>query len=130
MGEWLLVLADGAIGAPARYLIGVTAGRRLPAPYHWGTFLANMAASLLLGFLVEAGTEGALGSDGQALLSVGFCGALSTWSTFSHELLAMTDARHTARAAGYLLATVALGLALSFAGGAVARAWTGSGPGL
>ncbi|MFI9467122.1 fluoride efflux transporter FluC [Streptomyces sp. NPDC052492] len=122
MGEWLLVLAGGAIGAPARYLIGESARRSLPSAFHWGTFLANMAASLLLGFLVEAGTDGALGADGQALLSVGFCGALSTWSTFSNELLAMADARRTAQAAGYLLVTVALGLALSFAGGPLAQA--------
>ncbi|MBA5224667.1 CrcB family protein [Streptomyces griseoaurantiacus] len=54
--------------------------------------------------------------------TVGFCGALSTWSTFSLELLSMADARRTARAGGYLLATVALGLALSFAGGAAAQA--------
>ncbi|WP_055693069.1 fluoride efflux transporter FluC [Streptomyces prasinopilosus] len=122
MGEWLLVLAGGAVGAPARYLIGEAARTRLPSAFHWGTFLANMAASLLLGFLVEAGTEGALGSTGQALLSVGFCGALSTWSTFSNELLSMADGRRIAGAAGYLLATVALGLALSFAGAAAARA--------
>ncbi|MGC8922672.1 CrcB family protein [Streptomyces sp. PG2] len=53
---------------------------------------------------------------------MGFCGALSTWSTFSLELLSMADARRTTRAGGYLLATVALGLALSFAGGAAAQA--------
>ncbi|MER6147478.1 fluoride efflux transporter FluC [Streptomyces hirsutus] len=122
MGEWLLVLAGGAVGAPARYLIGEAARKHLPSAFHWGTFLANTAASLLLGFLVEAGTGGALGSTGQALLSVGFCGALSTWSTFSNELLSMADARRVAGAAGYLLATVALGLGLSFAGAAVARA--------
>lgn len=122
MGEWLLVLAGGALGAPARYLIGEAARTRLPSTFHWGTFLANMAAALLLGFLVEAGTEGALGSTGQALLSVGFCGALSTWSTFSNELLTMSSARRTAGAAGYLLVTVAVGLGLSFAGAGVARA--------
>ncbi|GGV35187.1 fluoride efflux transporter FluC [Streptomyces griseoflavus] len=121
MGEWLLVLAGGAIGAPARYLVGEAARRNLPSTFHWGTFLANMTASLILGFLVEAGTGGALGATGQALLSVGFCGALSTWSTFSSELHSMASALRVAQAAGYLLATVALGLALSFTGAAVAR---------
>ncbi|MET9991776.1 CrcB family protein [Streptomyces mutabilis] len=122
MGELLLVLAGGAVGAPARYLIGEAARKHLPSTFHWGTFLANMAAALLLGFLVEAGTEGALGDTGQALLSVGFCGALSTWSTFSNELLTAAGARRIAAAGGYLLVTVALGLGLSFAGAAVARA--------
>ncbi|WP_030695655.1 fluoride efflux transporter FluC [Streptomyces albidoflavus] len=122
MGEWFLVLAGGAVGAPTRYLIGLAARTRLPSSFHWGTFLANMAAALLLGFLVEAGTEGALGTAGQALLSTGFCGALSTWSTFSKEVLALMDARRVAGAGGYLLVTVALGLGLSFAGGALAQA--------
>ena len=121
MGEWLLVLVGGAIGAPARYLIGEAARARLPSAFHWGTFLANMAASLILGFLVEAGTEGALGSTGQALLSVGFCGALSTWSTFSNELMSTASSLRIAQAASYLLVTVALGLALSFTGAAVAQ---------
>lgn len=121
MGELLLVLAGGAVGAPARYLIGEAAKSRLPATFHWGTFLANMAAALVLGFCVEAGTEGALGTSGQALVSTGFCGALSTWSTFSHEVLAMTSARKVVGAATYLLLTIALGLALSFAGAGLAE---------
>ncbi|MFF8594890.1 fluoride efflux transporter FluC [Streptomyces sp. NPDC015220] len=122
MGDWFLVLAGGAVGAPARYLIGASTREHLRSAFHWGTFLANMAAALLLGFFVEAGTRGALGVSGQALLSTGFCGALSTWSTFSQELMSMTSARRVAGAAGYLLVTVAVGLGLSFAGAAVAQA--------
>ncbi|MGC9378516.1 fluoride efflux transporter FluC [Streptomyces sp. MH13] len=122
MGEWLLVLAGGAVGAPVRHLIGAAAREHLRSAFHWGTFLANMAAALLLGFLVEAGTEGALGDSGQALLSTGFCGALSTWSTFSNEVHSMATARHVVGAAGYVFVTVALGLGLSFAGMAVAQA--------
>ncbi|MEZ7005142.1 CrcB family protein [Streptomyces sp. AD55] len=120
MGDWFLVLAGGAVGAPVRYLIGKRAARGSTVP--WGTFLANVCAALLLGFLVEAGTGGALGVAGQALLSTGFCGALSTWSTFSHELLALAGARKIAVAAGYLLSTVAVGLGLSYAGAGLARA--------
>jgi fluoride exporter len=122
MYEWLLVLAGGAVGAPARYLIGTATREHLRSAFHWGTFLANMAAALLLGFLVQAGTEGALGESGQALLSTGFCGALSTWSTFSNEVHSMAGARQVAGAAGYVFVTVALGLGLSFAGMAVAQA--------
>ncbi len=81
-----------------------------------------MDAALLLGFLVQAGTEGALGQTGQALLSTGFCGALSTWSTFSNEVHAMASAARVAMAGVYVLVTVALGLGLSFTGMAVAQA--------
>ncbi|GGU14680.1 fluoride efflux transporter FluC [Streptomyces daghestanicus] len=122
MNTVLLVLAGGACGAVARYSIGLAAGPHQSRPFHWGTFLANMAACLVLGFLTEAGGDDALGAPGQALLATGFCGALSTWSTFSHEVLATAGGRRTAAAAGYLLVTVAAGLALSFAGSAVAAA--------
>jgi CrcB protein len=122
MKETLLVLAGGAVGAAARYLIGVLAkGRLVPAFPHWGTFLANMAASLVLGFVVEAGTRNALGATGEALLATGFCGALSTWSTFSHEVLALASMRRAAGAALYLSVTVAVGLGLSFVGMAAAQ---------
>lgn len=61
-----------------------------------------------------------LGSHVHLLLAAGFCGALSTWSTFSYELLTLTSARRLAVAAGYLVLSVGGGVGLSFAGAAVA----------
>ncbi|MBQ1091400.1 CrcB family protein [Streptomyces werraensis] len=121
MGDWILVLAGGAVGAPVRYLIGTAAKARMRWTFPWGTLFANLGACLLLGLFVEAGTGGALDASGQALLSTGFCGALSTWSTFSYELLTLAGGRKSAEAAGYLLVSVVLGLTASFAGAGVAR---------
>ncbi|MFB6506755.1 MULTISPECIES: fluoride efflux transporter FluC [unclassified Streptomyces] len=121
MTDWLLVLAGGLAGAPLRYLLGVDAKFRLHTAFPWGTFAANSGAALLLGFLSEAVTDGDLGTRVQLLLATGFCGALSTWSTFSYELLTLTSARRLAMAAGYLVLTVGAGVGLSFAGAAVAR---------
>ncbi|WP_406499566.1 CrcB family protein [Streptomyces sp. NBC_00846] len=122
MLDWLLVLAGGLVGAPLRYLLGVDAKFRLHTVFPWGTFAANAGASLLLGFLSEAATGGDIGPRLQLLLATGFCGALSTWSTFSYELLTLTSARRLATAAGYLLLGVGAGVGLSFAGAAVAKA--------
>ncbi|MEV7956744.1 CrcB family protein [Streptomyces sp. NPDC088141] len=120
MLDWLLVLAGGLVGAPLRYLLGVDAKFRLHTVLPWGTFAANAGAALLLGFLAEAVTRGELGPRLQLLLATGFCGALSTWSTFSYELLTFTSARRQAIAAGYLVLTVGAGVGLAFAGAAVA----------
>lgn len=98
MLDWLLVLAGGLVGAPLRYLLGVDAKFRLHTVFPWGTFAANAGASLLLGFLSEAATGGDIGPRLQLLLATGFCGALSTWSTFSYELLTLTSARRLATA--------------------------------
>ncbi|MFD4860096.1 fluoride efflux transporter FluC [Streptomyces atratus] len=43
------------------------------------------------------------------LLATGFCGAWSTWSAFSYELLSLTSARRPGTAAGHLLLSVAGG---------------------
>ncbi|MFI2312695.1 chromosome condensation protein CrcB [Streptomyces sp. CB00072] len=122
MTDWLLVLAGALVGAPVRYLLGVDAKFRLHSVFPWGTFAANAGAALILGFLAEAVTDGDLGARLNLLLATGFCGALSTWSTFSYELLTLTSARRLVLAAGYLLLTVGAGVGLSFAGAAVANA--------
>ncbi|WP_330241803.1 fluoride efflux transporter FluC [Streptomyces sp. NBC_00525] len=121
MTDWLLVLAGGLVGAPLRYLLGVDAKFRLHSVFPWGTFAANAGAALILGFVAEAATDGDLGTRLNLLLATGFCGALSTWSTFSYELLTLNSARRLGLAASYLLLTVGAGLGLSFAGAAVAR---------
>ncbi|SEB83647.1 CrcB protein [Streptomyces sp. 2131.1] len=122
MTDWLLVLAGGLVGAPLRYLLGVDAKFRLHSVFPWGTFAANAGAALVLGFVAEGATDGDLGNRLNLLLATGFCGALSTWSTFSYELLTLNSARRLGLAASYLLATVTAGVGLSFAGAAVARA--------
>ncbi|MFC8536498.1 fluoride efflux transporter FluC [Streptomyces sp. NPDC057249] len=122
MTDWLLVLAGGLVGAPVRYLLGVDAKFRLHSAFPWGTLAANAGAALILGFVAEAATDGDLGTRLNLLLATGFCGALSTWSTFSYELLTLNSARRLGLAAAYLLITVGVGLGLSFAGAAVARA--------
>ncbi|TIC80150.1 CrcB family protein [Nocardioides sp. GY 10127] len=72
----LLVAAGAAVGAPLRYWLGL----RLDSPgFHRGTLTANLLASTLLGLL----TGLALGGHPLALLGTGFCGALSTYSSFA-----------------------------------------------
>ncbi|MFF5336135.1 fluoride efflux transporter FluC [Streptomyces sp. NPDC013181] len=121
MTDWLLVLAGGVVGAPLRYLLGVDAKFRLHSAFPWGTFAANAGAALILGFVAEAAADGDLGTRLNLLLATGFCGALSTWSTFSYELLTLNSARRLGLAAGYLALSVGAGVGLSFAGAAVAR---------
>ncbi|MEW2070829.1 CrcB family protein [Streptomyces sp. NPDC007346] len=122
MTDWLLVIAGALVGAPVRYLLGVGAKHRLGGSYPWGTFAANAAACAVLGFVAQGAAGGDLGSRLSLLLATGFCGALSTWSTFSYELLTLTSARRLLVAAGYLVLSVGAGVGLSYAGAAVARA--------
>ncbi|MFC8719209.1 fluoride efflux transporter FluC [Kitasatospora sp. NPDC057198] len=122
LADWLLVLLGGLLGAPTRYLTGVAVKSRVHSPFPYGTLAANAAACLLLGFLAGAALHGRLDAHAQLLLDTGFCGALSTWSTFSYEVFTLASTRRVALSGLYLAVSVLLGTALSFAGAGAADA--------
>jgi len=85
----VLVLLGGAVGANLRYLLDRWVQRWHDSPFPWGTLAANVLGSLVLGFLAGAALFG-VGSDGvRALLGVGLCGALTTFSTFGYETIGL-----------------------------------------
>lgn len=81
----LLIALGAAVGAPARYLTDRAVQRRHDSEFPWGTLTVNLFACLLLGLLT--GAAGRLDPRLAALLGTGFCGALSTYSTFSYETM-------------------------------------------
>ncbi len=107
----LLVLLGGAVGAPARYLVDRWAHYRHAGVLPWGTFAVNAVGSLLLG--VTAGAVAA--TDGPdwvlVLVGTGFCGALTTFSTFSFETVRLVEEREVAAAVLNVVGSVAVGLA-------------------
>ncbi|MBF6168053.1 fluoride efflux transporter CrcB [Streptomyces gardneri] len=104
----LLVLVGGAIGAPLRYLIDRAVQDRRDSLFPWGTFLVNLLGCLVLGALAGAGT--ALPSSLFVLLGTGFCGALTTYSTFGYETVRLADRGAYLFAAVNVVASVSAGL--------------------
>jgi CrcB protein len=86
--------------------------------FPWGTFAVNVAGSLVLGVLAGMSAGGAL----LAGLGVGFCGALTTYSTFGYETLRL--ARDGARllAAANAAVSVTAGLGAAYGGVALGHA--------
>lgn len=121
---WLLVLAGGMVGAPLRYLTDRAVQRHHDTVFPWGTFTVNVAGCFLLGVLVEATAHGA-GAWVWPLLGIGFCGALTTYSTFSYETLRLAETGSRFFAAANVAASVVAGAGAAFIGTAVGVAvWT------
>lgn len=108
---WLLVVAGAAVGAPLRYLIGRFVQARRNTTFPWGTLSVNILGSLILGMIAGAGDQRL-----QLLIGTGFCGALTTYSTFAYETmqLAVNGARLYALLS--LVLTISSGLAAYWAG--------------
>jgi fluoride exporter len=87
----LAVLAGGMLGAPARYLADRMIQARHDSVFPWGTFAVNLAGSAVLGFLLGAQSHLGLSPAAFALLGTGFCGGLTTFSTFDYETLRLLE---------------------------------------
>lgn len=86
MNRYLLIAVGAALGANARYLVGVWAGSRLGADFPYGTFIVNIVGSFVLGFLLTLGTERLqLSPEARLLLAVGFLGSFTTFSSYAVE---------------------------------------------
>ncbi|MEU2927254.1 fluoride efflux transporter CrcB [Streptomyces sp. NPDC007251] len=120
--NWLLVIAGAMVGAPLRYLTDRAVQARHDSVFPWGTFVVNVTGSLILGLLTGALSAGAAGPHTQLLVGTGFCGALTTYSTFSYETLRLAEAGSGAYAAANVLGSLAAGLAAAFAGVSIAGA--------
>ena len=98
MTAFLLVAVGGAIGAGARYLLATYGTARFP----WSILVANLAGSFGLGLLLGSASPGLLLYAG-----VGFCGALTTFSTFALDTLVLAREGRVTAAAGNVAASAA-----------------------
>lgn len=108
----LAAAAGGALGASLRYVFV-----SLVLPGAWGILALNVAGSLALGLL--------LGWQGRpewlsVFAGAGFLGALTTFSTFSGDIVRIVQ-NNFAAAALYLLASVILGVVAFLLGNLLAR---------
>lgn len=82
--EALLVSIGGAAGAVTRYLVGQLLRK---TAFPWATLIVNIVGSFILGVVIFGGS----GDSVHFVVSVGFCGAFTTFSSFSFQTIRLWE---------------------------------------
>ena len=116
--------SPGAAGALARFALE-EAFPPAPGDFPWATFLINVTGALLLGVLL-VGVLGRIPHRRllRPLLATGLLGGLTTFSTFTVELVTLGKDRHVPMALLYAAASIGAGLLAAWCGMALGRRMT------
>ena len=117
-----MVLLGGAIGAPMRYLTDLFIQAKHDSVFPWGTFTVNVLGSLILGITAAVVTDLGPPAWVLALVGTGFCGALTTFSTFGFETIRLLEEGSVLTAVANCAASLMVALGACAGGYATAAA--------
>lgn len=119
---YLAVALGGAMGAVSRYALSGWAHHITGALFPVGTLLVNVLGSFIIGFVLQMTTDRFVWSlEARLLVTTGFCGGLTTFSTFSYETLALLEDQQWLAAGGNTLLNVLTCIAATWLGLVAAR---------
>jgi CrcB protein len=119
----LLAVALGSgVGGVARVVLGNAVQARAAGAFPLGTFVVNVTGSLALGVLMRyTMASPTMSTEMRVMLTTGFCGGYTTFSTFAQEALDLLETGKAAVAFAAIAANVLLGLAAVFVGLRIGR---------
>lgn len=118
--------AGGALGAIARYLVGMAISHHLPNHGWLATLSVNIVGCFAMGIMAAILIESPSVSPAvRSFVMIGFLGALTTFSSFAFDIHILLDKQGFMAGAGYLITSVGLSLAMFFAGMWLFRAGSG-----
>jgi CrcB protein len=119
------VMASIAVGGAAGTLLREAIDRALPetpSGFPWATLAVNVSGSLIIGIVVVAALERAAPSRYvRPLLGTGFCGGLTTFSTFAVEADRLIRGGNVGLAIAYVVVSLVAGLLAVTAGAGLTR---------
>jgi len=87
---YVIVTVGGGVGALTRYVLSSWVHAQIGAAFPWGTLAVNGLGSFVIGLVMVLSLErAAISPEVRLLLTTGFCGGLTTFSTFSYETLSL-----------------------------------------
>jgi CrcB protein len=108
----LLTFIGCALGGVFRYLVTLLIARFFGEQFPWGTLVVNAVGSFLLGLVLGSGLSAKdvwLSSDSAyAFAALGFCGGLTTFSTFSLQTFSLVSDQAWGKALANILGSVLL----------------------
>ena len=118
---YFYVFIGGGLGAVCRYGVTTTVGMLLGGMFPWGTLVVNLVGSLLMGLVLGALLPLAkslqlLPESLRLLLTVGFLGGFTTFSSFSMETLTLLRGDSFFLAVVNVVGSIVLGLAAAYIG--------------
>ena len=116
------IAVGAATGGVSRYYLGSWIQQKTGIDFPSGTFFINVSGSLLIGLLLRyALTSQAWSIELRALLTTGFCGGYTTFSTYSYETATLLENGEYRRAFLYAIGSMLTALFFTFAGFLLAR---------
>lgn len=106
------IAAGAVVAAPLRYVTDRAVQQRHGTRMPLGTLTVNLAASFVLGLIVGLHPSAGI----VALVGTGFCGTLSTYSTFSFETMRLADQRAQRVAVTYVALSLLAGCGMAALG--------------
>jgi CrcB protein len=119
---YLIVFIGAGIGGALRHGVNVGATKLLGYGFPLGTFIVNVLGSFAMGLLAGFfAYRAGIPQHVRLFLTTGILGGFTTFSTFSLDAALLIERHSYGAAAGYLVGSVAAGLAALFFGLAVFR---------
>jgi CrcB protein len=114
MRDFVLVSLGAILGAIVRWIITLYSTAQKWTPY--STIGINITGSFLLGIITKLGLIKVLSPSAVLLLGTGFCGAYTTFSTYSVDVLKSIEANNYSQALTVVGLSNTLGIAFAFLG--------------
>lgn len=108
---YLAVMAGGALGTAARYLVSGAVANAFGQTFPWGTLIVNVTGCFVIGFFAALTAPDArllVSGTTRQFVMTGICGGYTTFSSFSQQTLSLMQDGEWLQAGGNVLGSTVL----------------------